>query len=215
MPPRILLETARARGVGCLAVTDHNTVEGALEALTLAGADPSLPRVIPGIELATEVGEIVGLFVTEDIPRGLPLAEAVRSIRDQGGLVYLPHPYDVFRRGAVSWSSRLQAAGLADIVEAVNGRALGPRSGHKAGRLAEQVGRPKGAGSDAHRVREVGRAYVVVEECPSRDTLLSLVTSGRVEHTLGMGQYVLNWAGQASAPLTRVRRRLLGVLTGE
>jgi len=81
MSPAVLLSVAKVKGVHCLAVTDHNTVRGALEAVALAEADLTLPRVIPGIELATEVGEIIGLYVWEDIPSGLPLLEAVTRIR--------------------------------------------------------------------------------------------------------------------------------------
>jgi predicted metal-dependent phosphoesterase TrpH len=214
LTPAALLQIAKARGIGCLAVTDHNAVRGALDALALAAADPSLPRVIPGTEVSTEAGEIIGLYLTEDIPRGLPLAETVRRIRDRGGLVYLPHPYDVFRRGAVDRTERTTAAELADMVEVMNGRALGPRSGTKSARLARALGKPGGAGSDAHREREVGRAYVVVEEQPTRDTLVALVAAGRVEHRLRLIDYALDWGSQASAPVTRIRRKMTGDLAG-
>jgi predicted metal-dependent phosphoesterase TrpH len=214
MTPAALLETAKARGIGCIAVTDHNTVRGALEAVALSEADPSLPRVIPGVELATQAGEIVGLYVREDIPRGLPLAEAVDRIRKQGGLVYLPHPYDVFRRGAISRTERGDAARLADVVEVVNGRSLGPLSTRKAGRLARGLGTPEGAGSDAHRTGEVGRACVMVSGCPTRETLVAVVAAGTIEHSLDCTQYTLNWGRQALAPPTRLYRRMTGGLVG-
>jgi predicted metal-dependent phosphoesterase TrpH len=214
MTPGQLLETARARGIGCIAVTDHNTVQGALRALALSEADSALPRVIPGIELATQAGEVIGLYVRKDIRRGLPLSEAVDSIRSQGGLVYLPHPFDVFRRGAVSRGARATAAELCDIVEALNGRSLGPVAAGKAARLAGRHDRPRGAGSDAHHRMEVGRAYVVVKEQPSRDTLVGLVASGSVEHGLRRWDYALNCLMLALAPLTRIWRRMTGSLPG-
>ena len=123
----------------CIAVTDHNTVRGALSALSLSESDPTLPRVIPGIEVFTRDGEVIGLYVREDIPKGTPMKEAVDRIRELGGVVYLPHPYDVFRRGAVSSSERANAAISSDVVEVANGRALGPRAGAKSGRLAGRL----------------------------------------------------------------------------
>lgn len=208
MAPGELLRIAQARGLDCIAVTDHNTVQGALRALELAEADPSLPRVIPGIELGTEAGEVIGLYVTEDIPKGLTLGQAVERIRDLGGLVYLPHPFDVFRRGAISRRERERAARLSDLIEAMNGRALGPRAGANSTRLAARHGKPRGAGSDAHHKAEVGRAWVVVDELPTRETLVGVVSAGEVGHCLRAWGYAVNWTRQASAPWTRAWRRL-------
>ncbi len=208
MTPEALLARAKVRALDCLAVTDHNTVSGALEAAALAAADCSLPRVIPGVEITTAVGEIIGLYVREEIPSKLSLAESVALIREQGGLVYLPHPFDRLRRGAIAPSSRLEAARLADIVEVVNGRSLGPRVAAKAAELAARTGKPAGAGSDAHRVSEVGMAYVVVAALPTPETLISLVAEGRLESGLHSREYVLNWGFQGLSPVTRLRRRL-------
>ncbi len=212
MSPAVLLKAAKARGIDCVAITDHNTVQGALQAAALAAADSSLPRVIPGIELSTADGEIIGLYVHEDIPSGLPLAEAVACIRGQGGLVYLPHPYDFFRRGAISRRERSRAARLSDLVEVVNGRSLGPRAAVKALGLARLEGKPAGAGSDAHREVEVGSAYVLVDGYPSRDTLVALVAAGRVKHRLSPREYALNWGMQGLAPVTRMRRSVVASL---
>jgi predicted metal-dependent phosphoesterase TrpH len=208
MSPATLLETARVKGIGCIAVTDHNTVEGALEAVALSDADLFLPRVIPGIELSTLDGEIVGLYVWDDIRPGLPLVEAVELIRGLGGLVYLPHPYDVLRRGTISRRARSRAAELSDVIEVANGRSLGPRAGDKASRLAGFLGKPGGAGSDAHREAEVGLAWVEVEAYPTRDTLVSLVAAGRVVHDLNLWEYTLNWGAKGLTPVTRMRRRV-------
>ena len=208
MSPAALLATAKARGIDCLAVTDHNTVEGALEAVALAEGDLSLPRVIPGIELTTADGEIIGLYVWNDIPAGLSLVESAELIRGQGGLVYLPHPYDVLRRGTISRRQRIPAAELSDIIEVMNGRALGPRAGEKAARLAGRLGAPAGAGSDAHRELEVGLAWVEVDAYPSRDTLVSLVAGGAVVHDLSLREYTTNLGMKGLAPVTRLRHRV-------
>jgi predicted metal-dependent phosphoesterase TrpH len=212
MSPATLLEAAKVQGIDYIAVTDHNTIQGALQAVVLADADPSLPRVIPGVELSTADGEIIGLYVREDIPVGLPVAEAISRIREQGGLVYLPHPYDRLRRGTISPGQRSRTAELADILEVVNGRSLGPRAAGKATRLARRLGKPGGAGSDAHRKAQVGLAYVVVAAHPSRDTLIALVAAGFVEHGLSPRAYTLNWGLQGLSPVTRVRRRVMGSL---
>ena len=212
MSPAALLAAAKAKDVACIAVTDHNTVKGALQAVALAEADLSLPRVIPGIEISTCDGEIVGLYVWENIPSGLPLLDTVRRIRGQGGIVYLPHPFDSLRRGTVSRRQRQHAAELADIIEVVNGRSLGPRAGEKALALAKRLGKPQGAGSDAHHEIEVGIASVLVDAYPSQEILVSLVAQGRVVHDLNLREYTLNWGMQGLAPVTRIRRRVAGDL---
>ncbi len=212
MSPAELLATAGSRCVACIAITDHNSVAGALEAVRLADADPTLPRVIPGIELSTSDGEIVGLYVWETIPAGLPLLTAVERIKGQGGIVYLPHPFDRLRRGSVSSGARERAAELADIIEVVNGRSLSYRANEKSRRLAERLGKPQGAGSDAHRLAEVGNACIVVDAYPSREDLVSLVARGHVVHDLTLWEYTLNWGLQGLAPVTRLRRRLAGDL---
>lgn len=207
MSPAELLGAARANGLGCVAVTDHNTVEGALEALALAQTDPTLPRVIPGIEVSTADGDIIGLYVQERIPRGLPAGDTIALIRQQGGLVYLPHPFDVIRRGTIATGVREQAADQADIVEVLNGRSLSPLPGRKAGRLAYRHAKPRGAGSDAHGPAEVGRAYVLVDRSPTREDLVELIAAGTVAKGLLWHEYVLNWALQPLSVMTRIRRK--------
>jgi predicted metal-dependent phosphoesterase TrpH len=207
MSPAELLWAGRANGLGCIAVTDHNTVQGALEALALAEADPSLPRVIPGIEVSTADGDVIGLYVREAVPRGLPASDTIARIRQQGGLVYLPHPYDVIRRGTISSRVRAWTAGEADIVEVLNGRSLSPLSVRNSERLAHRHGKPRGAGSDAHGAAEVGRAYVVVARTPTREDLVALVAAGTVAKGLHWHEYVLNWALQPLSAMTRMRRK--------
>jgi len=212
LSPAALLEIAAARGIDCMAVTDHNSIRGGLEALAVADSDKSLPRVIPGIELLTAEGEIIGLYLQEDIPAGLSLERSVELVRQQGGLVYLPHPCDRFRRGTISRKARVRAAGLADIIETFNGRALSPWANANASRLARRMAKPCGAGSDAHCKKEVGQAYVVVHEYPTRDTLVSLVEAGTVAHRLGRREYALNWGMQGLSPFTRICRRVTSQL---
>ena len=211
LSPRELLVEAAARGVCCIAITDHDSVEGARQAAAAAEADHSLPRVIPGIELSTRAGEIIGLYIEEKIPARLTIDEAVNRIRSLGGLVYLPHPFDWARRGAIDPRERDRIAERSDIIEVVNGRSLSPWCSRRAQRLARRLGKPQGAGSDAHRAAEVGLAYVLVDAVPTRDTLVALVHAGRVENGLNPKEYALNWGFQSLSPVTRARRRLTGV----
>ena len=211
LSPRELLVEAAARGVCCIAITDHDSVEGARQAAAAAEADHSLPRVIPGIELSTRAGEIIGLYIEENIPARLSIDEAVNRIRSLGGLVYLPHPFDWARRGAIDPRERDRIAERSDIIEVVNGRSLSPWCSRRAQRLARRLGKPQGAGSDAHRAAEVSLAYVLVDAVPTRDTLVALVHAGRVENGLNPKEYALNWGFQSLSPLTRARRRLTGV----
>jgi predicted metal-dependent phosphoesterase TrpH len=102
MSPAVLLAAAKARGLSCIAITDHNTIRGALQGAALAESDPTLPRVIPGMELSTRDGEVIGLYLSEEIPSRLTAVEAIVRIKAQGGLVCLPHPFDIPARAG--WS---------------------------------------------------------------------------------------------------------------
>jgi predicted metal-dependent phosphoesterase TrpH len=210
MSPADLLRTARANGLACVAVTDHNTIAGALEAAALADADPTLPRVIPGVEVSTADGDVIGLYVREPVPRGLSAADTVAVLRQQGALVYLPHPYDMIRRGTISAGVRDQTARQVDIVEVLNGRSLSPLPAKNSERLAYRCAKARGAGSDAHGPAEVGRAYVTVQSLPTRDDLVSLVAAGAVRPGLRWHEYLLNWALQPLSVMTRFRRRRSG-----
>jgi predicted metal-dependent phosphoesterase TrpH len=207
MPPAKLLRTAGKRGLACVAVTDHNSVEGALEALALTEADPTLPCVIPGVEIAAIEGEVVALYVTQAIPAGLPALETIARIHEQGGVAYLPHPFDIVRRGAMDARVREQAAEQADIIEVLNGKSLSPLSVRKSDRLARRHAKPRGAGSDAHGATEVGRAYVEVDRLPTREDLVALVAAGRMRSGLHWHEYLLNWALQPLAVFTKFRRK--------
>ena len=90
--PDELIETVDQSGIDVLCITDHNAIKGAVQ------LQDELPcRVVVGEELKTHAGELIGLFLTERIPQGIPPVEAARRIRDQGGIVYIPHPFDPLR----------------------------------------------------------------------------------------------------------------------
>jgi predicted metal-dependent phosphoesterase TrpH/glycosyltransferase involved in cell wall biosynthesis len=158
VPVRQLIEQAEARGLGAIAVTDHNRLGGALEALELARGRRL--AVIPGEEVKTAgQGEVIGLFLREEIPAGLSFADTIAAIRAQGGLVYLPHPFD--RRHAVPDAATLQRH-LADIdvIEVYNARLLLEGYNEEALRFARKYNLLMGAGSDAHVLPGLGTGAV-------------------------------------------------------
>lgn len=128
--------------------------------MELAAGDPSLPRVIPGIEVTSAQGDIVGLFVRDPIPCGRSAEETVEHIRLQGGIVYLPHPFDRLRRATMRAECVEQVGNWADVIEVANGRSLLPSANARALMLATRLGKRLGAGSDAHFAGEVGRCFL-------------------------------------------------------
>ena len=113
-----------------------------------------------GEEIRTPDGDVIGLFLTERIPYVLPLAEVVSRIGAQGGLVYVPHPFDEGRSSLGPVLPELCAAGGADIIEVFNAKIDDQRLNERAGQLAAQFGLPGGAGSDAHDPPGIGAAYL-------------------------------------------------------
>lgn len=177
-PARIVAACQRA-GIDCLAVTDHNNINGAYAVQRLAPF-----RVIIGEEIYTTAGEIIGLFLSEEIPKGLSPQETVARIKAQGGLVYLPHPVDRLRQGALLPAAREAIWDQIDIVEVFNARCLFPGDNDRALALARQRGAVMGAGSDAHTLGEFGSTYVEVAGTPADRLdpadLLARLRQGRV-----------------------------------
>jgi len=161
-----------ARGIDRVVITDHDRVEGALR---LHAEAPD--RVIVGEEIRTQEGpDLIGIFLTELIPRHTPLREACRRIRDQGGVVYVPHPFDARRRGGGELLEGI--ADLVDVVEAHNARTFRPEINQQGEAWAHAHGKLLGAGSDAHTLDEIGTAYVEVPDfAPTRDSFLAALAS--------------------------------------
>jgi predicted metal-dependent phosphoesterase TrpH len=159
---RDLLDAAEAIGLGAIAVTDHNVFGGALEARGLA-AHRSL-TVIPGEEMKTKgQGEVIGLFLREEIPRGLSFEDTIAAIRAQGGLVFLPHPFD--RRHAIPDPATLHRhLHEIDVLEVYNARLLKETYNDEALRFARKYNLLQGAGSDAHVLPGLGTGAVRMRE---------------------------------------------------
>ncbi|HWD66117.1 MAG TPA: glycosyltransferase [Solirubrobacteraceae bacterium] len=157
-PVEVLLAEARARGLGAIAVTDHNEISGALEAQ--AKADGSGVKVIVGEEVKTaEQGEVIGLFLDQKIPRGLTLEETIAEIRRQDGVVYVPHPFDRLH-SVPDYEHLLAVLDQIDAIEVFNPRVAISEFNEEASRFAAKYRIPAGAGSDAHVPQGLGSVRI-------------------------------------------------------
>ncbi|MEE9471584.1 MAG: PHP-associated domain-containing protein [Gemmatimonadota bacterium] len=170
--PEELVQRASDAGLGRIAVTDHGQIDGALEARELA---PDL--VIVGEEIRC-LGrtELIGLFLSERIPMGLPIEEVVERIRDQDGVVYAPHPYAYLYRPG--WHLR-RAIAVADVVEVFNARAFLSVWNRTADSAARANALPRAASSDAHFPFEIGRAHTEMSAFTSASGFLAAMHQAR------------------------------------
>jgi predicted metal-dependent phosphoesterase TrpH len=207
MPPASLVRQARLAGLDRIAVTDHGTIDGALEARAI---DPEL--VVIGQEVRCEgETELIGLFLHERIPMGLPVTEVRARIHAQGGLVYAPHPF-AYARHARRHGERAVAA--ADLIEVFNSRAFLSGWNRAAADAAAEAGKPGLAGTDAHFPWEIGRAYTSVPAFRTPEDRRAVVAAARPVglrtahpfiHVASVG---LEYARRAGRPFQRPRRAL-------
>jgi hypothetical protein len=157
-PVEVLLATAAERGLGAIAVTDHNEISGALDARDKA-AEYGV-KVIVGEEVKTkDQGEVIGLFIEEKIPRGMSLEETIAEIRRQGGLVYVPHPFDRLH-SVPDYEHLLRVVDQVDAIEVFNPRIAIAAWNEEAVRFAGKYRIPGGAGSDAHVAQGLGAVRI-------------------------------------------------------
>jgi predicted metal-dependent phosphoesterase TrpH len=161
-PVEVLLSTARAQGLGAIAVTDHNEISGALAAR--AQAQDTGVKVIVGEEVKTaSQGEVIGLFIEEKIPRGMSLEETVAEIKRQGGVVYVPHPFD--RMHSVPDYEHLRTIlDEVDAIEVFNPRVAIGAFNEEAARFAAKYRIVAGAGSDSHVAQGLGSVRIRMRE---------------------------------------------------
>lgn len=152
-----------------IAITDHNEVSLALELHEQLG-----DRIIVGEEIMTTNGEIIGLFLTRKVPAGLSPIDAVRHIKDQNGIVYIPHPFETFRKGLDPHTLE-QIADYVDVVEVCNGRAFMQNRSAQAVVWARLNQKDSAASSDAHGLKGLGRTYSDLPELPTRQNLLNIL----------------------------------------
>jgi hypothetical protein len=176
-PVDMLLEQAAAVGLDAIAVTDHDEIDASLSAVDLA---PEYGLVgIPGMEVTSAAGHVLGLGITDAVPPGLPFGETVERIREQGGLAVVPHPFQRSRHGVAAHISRTELADV-DAIEVYNSRLLTGLANRWAEQFAERNGLPMTAGSDAHIAEMVGQAVTQVDAAErSADGILRAVKRGR------------------------------------
>jgi predicted metal-dependent phosphoesterase TrpH len=162
--PIELTRAAAARGITHLAITDHDRVDGAQRA-----RDAQVPgiTVLVGSEVRTRGGDLIALFVERPIKVGLPPAEAIAAIREQGGLVGIPHPFDGARGSLLTKEEHIELLTLVDWIEGWNARLLMPGGNARAAALAAEHGIPSVSSSDAHSIMEIGNAATVLSGDPS------------------------------------------------
>ena len=170
-----IIERCRQLNINCIVIADHGTAEGALKMQKLAPF-----KVIVAEEILTTQGEIMGMFLKETIPSGLTPAVTVKRIREQGGLVNIPHPFETIRGSSLKDWCINEIADDIDLMEVLNSRSPFPANTNKARAFAEKHGIPGGAGSDAHTLIEIGNAYVELTDFETPQEFLKSLKSGSI-----------------------------------
>jgi len=207
-PVDVLLQTARDRGLGAIAITDHNEVSGALEARRIA-EDMDDIEVIVAEEVKTkEQGEVIGLFIEEKIPKGMTMAETIAAIREQGGLVYVPHPFDRFH-SVPDYEHLLDIVEEIDILEVFNPRVAVTAFNEEAVRFARKYRIVPGAGSDSHVAQGLGSVRTRIHDFEGPAEFLEAMRDADITRKHKNLVYVqtlkfLQTTGRPKAPKRRV-----------
>lgn len=178
-PVEVLIETARDRGLGAIAVTDHNEVSGALAAAEVA-EDMDDFKIIVGEEVKTaEQGEVIGLFIKEKIPRGMTMTETIAEIRRQGGLVYVPHPFDRMH-SVPDYEHLLDMVEEIDLLEVFNPRVAISSFNEEAERFARKYNIIPAAGSDSHVAQGLGSVRVRLPDFDGPEEFLEAMRDAEI-----------------------------------
>lgn len=178
-PVEVLIETARDRGFGAIAITDHNEISGALAAAEVAARYDDF-KVIVGEEVKTaEQGEVIGLFIREKIPKGLTMAETISEIRRQGGLVYVPHPFDRLH-SVPDYEHLLDIVEEIDLMEVFNPRVAISSFNEEAERFARKYDIIPAAGSDSHVAQGLGAVRVRVHDFEGPEEFLEAMREAEI-----------------------------------
>lgn len=203
------MRAAASRGLTHLAITDHDRIDGALAAAAYATAEAPSLSVLVGQEIRTTAGDLIGVFLHEAIPPGLPVLEAVAAVRSQGGLVGMAHPFDRFRgsvgRGEVDATEELAAA--VDWIEAWNARLIFGDGNARAAALAASAGKPGVAVSDSHTTLELGVAASILHGDLSTADGLRAALAGQIELVMGRGSAYARLFGPVAKLVQRARGR--------
>ncbi|MCU0852621.1 MAG: CehA/McbA family metallohydrolase [Thermoplasmata archaeon] len=163
-----ILRACKSAGLDGLAVTDHNAIEGSLEAHSLAPSEGLI--AVRGVEVSSKEGHILAFGVQEVLPRGMPAAETIDRIHALGGIAVAAHPL----RHPSGVGRKVASTAKFDAIEVVNS-ASSPRTNRATGAIAEQRALPVTGGSDAHRIEELGRAYTVFDGVETEDQAIDQI----------------------------------------
>jgi predicted metal-dependent phosphoesterase TrpH len=207
-PVEVLLQTARDRGLGAIAITDHNEVSGALEARRIAAAMDDIKVIVAEEVKTAEQGEVIGLFLEEKIPRGLTMAETIAAIREQGGLVYVPHPFDRFH-SVPDYEHLVEIVEEVDILEVFNPRVALTAFNEEAERFARKYRIVSGAGSDSHVAQGLGSVRTRIHDFDGPAEFLEAMRDADITRKHKNLVYVqalklLQTTGRPKAPKRRV-----------
>ncbi|ADB60638.1 PHP domain protein [Haloterrigena turkmenica DSM 5511] len=208
-PVELILEQADAVGLDAIAVTDHDEIDASLEAAERA-ADYGLLG-IPGMEISSKAGHVLGFGLEEAVPPGLSYESTLEAIWEQGGLAVIPHPFQESRHGVMARISREELA-RGDAIEVYNSRLLTGRANRQAERFARARDLPMTAGSDAHISEMVGQAVTRVDaEERSVDAVLEAIREGRTTVEGKRTPWHISFRQAAGGVTRRVRNTMLGL----
>lgn len=172
-----IVERCQETGITCLNVCDHDAVNGAIELTKIAPF-----KIIISEEVLTPEGEIMGMFLKERIPSGVTVGEAISRIKDQGGLVCVPHPFDGFRGLKMGFEDFEKLIPRIDIIETFNARCTLSAYNEKAKSFALKHDLPGTAGSDAHSIGEIGGTYVEMPDFSGPEDFISALRQGKMHN---------------------------------
>jgi predicted metal-dependent phosphoesterase TrpH len=195
--PTALREICRKRGLDGVAITDHDSLRGSLE---FASELPDL-LIVPGSEIRSAEGEIIGLFLSEEVPPGLTAPETMRRIHEQGGVVVIPHPFDIVKLKRMRARRLEELKEEIDAMEGLNGKPRWWFANRSALRFAQEHQLPVTAGSDAHKAAHVGLLYTEMEEFTSPEGFLTSLRGASVH-----GSRYSPWASQLDRWKARLRK---------
>jgi predicted metal-dependent phosphoesterase TrpH len=175
LPVRRIEKIALRRGLNGVAITDHNSIEGALELKAMARKI----QVIVAEEIKTREGEIIGYFLVEKIPAGLPVKETIQEIRRQGGLVSIPHPFDTLRPSRISREALEEIISDVDMIEVFNSRDVFQETDREFVEERKKRGVIPVVGSDAHQPWEIGKSYAIMDEFETPQEFLAALRTAQ------------------------------------
>ncbi|MEJ7790004.1 MAG: CehA/McbA family metallohydrolase [Thermoleophilaceae bacterium] len=181
-PVTTLLEAAAQAGLGAIAVTDHNEVSGAHEARRQAGENGPVKVIVAEEVKTADQGEVIGLFIEEKIPRGMSLRETIAAIREQGGLVYVPHPFDRMH-SVPDYEHLLDVVEDVDAIEVFNPRVAFSAFNEEAERFAAKYRIVAGAGSDSHVAAGLGSVRIRMRDFDGPEEFLESLRDADIVRT--------------------------------